>query len=351
MRGLPRVVNWSVRHRVHHLAARDRCSSSARSAEPAAHPASSPDEDNSQTLSWNCRRARALDDTKRHHRRPGASAAHAGGEGRLHQSAAARRPIRARGGETARPRSRSPDAQARRATAPAAARGRASARRWSRCPDIRTFGLNERAARRDGHRHWCSAARTRSRRPRRAGARDAHDPGAPERSRRRRWTGRRSAVPPALAADLGVSTDAIAETVRVATIGDFDANLPKFNCRRPAGADPWCNCRRRARATASCSSACAGARRRRRGPSCSGGRRRRLSARARRRSTATTAARDVAIEATLPGMDAGRGGRGDPRAADGAEPAARREHEGERRRRGDGRGVRRASARPWAPAC
>ncbi|MCB8822221.1 efflux RND transporter permease subunit [Microvirga rosea] len=34
---------------------------------------------------------------------------------------------------------------------------------------------------------------------------------------------------PELAADLGVSTDALAETVRVATIGDVSANLAKFN--------------------------------------------------------------------------------------------------------------------------
>ena len=32
-----------------------------------------------------------------------------------------------------------------------------------------------------------------------------------------------------LAADLGVSTDAIAETIRVATLGDVGANLAKFN--------------------------------------------------------------------------------------------------------------------------
>ncbi|HVX92088.1 MAG TPA: efflux RND transporter permease subunit [Xanthobacteraceae bacterium] len=32
-----------------------------------------------------------------------------------------------------------------------------------------------------------------------------------------------------LAADLGVSTEALSETIRVATLGDIDANLPKFN--------------------------------------------------------------------------------------------------------------------------
>ncbi|PWT93629.1 MAG: ABC transporter permease, partial [Acidobacteria bacterium] len=34
---------------------------------------------------------------------------------------------------------------------------------------------------------------------------------------------------PQLAADLGVSTEALSETIRVATIGDIDANLPKFD--------------------------------------------------------------------------------------------------------------------------
>jgi multidrug efflux pump subunit AcrB len=33
----------------------------------------------------------------------------------------------------------------------------------------------------------------------------------------------------ALAADLGVSTEALSETIRVATLGDIDANLAKFN--------------------------------------------------------------------------------------------------------------------------
>ena len=34
---------------------------------------------------------------------------------------------------------------------------------------------------------------------------------------------------PGLAADLGLSTEALSETIRVATLGDVDANLPKFN--------------------------------------------------------------------------------------------------------------------------
>ena len=34
---------------------------------------------------------------------------------------------------------------------------------------------------------------------------------------------------PQVAADLGVSTEALSETIRVATLGDIDANLAKFN--------------------------------------------------------------------------------------------------------------------------
>ena len=32
-----------------------------------------------------------------------------------------------------------------------------------------------------------------------------------------------------IAADLGVSTEALSDTIRVATLGDIDANLAKFN--------------------------------------------------------------------------------------------------------------------------
>ena len=34
---------------------------------------------------------------------------------------------------------------------------------------------------------------------------------------------------PQVAADLGVSTEALSDTIRVATLGDIDANLAKFN--------------------------------------------------------------------------------------------------------------------------
>ena len=76
-----------------------------------------------------------------------------------------------------------------------------------------------------------------------------------------RSTGPRSnQAEPALAAELGVSTDVMAETVRVGTIGDIGASLPKFDaatgrCRSA------CNCRRTCAATAT-SSRCSRSRRR-----------------------------------------------------------------------------------------
>ena len=61
--------------------------------------------------------------------------------------------------------------------------------------------------------------------------RDADDPVArePDLDRRTRPAG--IAIEPRrqVAADLGVSTEALSTTIRVATLGDIDANLAKFN--------------------------------------------------------------------------------------------------------------------------
>jgi multidrug efflux pump subunit AcrB len=55
-----------------------------------------------------------------------------------------------------------------------------------------------------------------------------------------------------VAADLGVSTEALSETIRVATLGDIDANLAKFNAGDRLIPTESSSTRRRARMSASC---------------------------------------------------------------------------------------------------
>ena len=55
-----------------------------------------------------------------------------------------------------------------------------------------------------------------------------------------------------VAADLGVSTEALSETIRVATLGDIDANLGKFNAGDRLVPFASNSTRQRAAATACC---------------------------------------------------------------------------------------------------
>ena len=59
-----------------------------------------------------------------------------------------------------------------------------------------------------------------------------------------------------LAADLGVTTAALSQTIRIATLGDIDQNSAKFSLSRPPGADPRRAVRRVARATSRRSRTC-----------------------------------------------------------------------------------------------
>ena len=54
-----------------------------------------------------------------------------------------------------------------------------------------------------------------------------------------------------LAADLGVTTAALSQTIRIATLGDIEQNSAKFSLSRPPGADHRCRCRRMPGATSS----------------------------------------------------------------------------------------------------
>ena len=93
---------------------------------------------------------------------------------------------------------------------------------------------------------------------------------------------------PQVAADLGVSTEALSDTIRVATLGDIDANLAKFN----AG-DRLIPIRveldEAARGARRAAGGFAGADERRRDDAAVGGRGLLDQPRARPRSTATTA--------------------------------------------------------------
>ena len=142
-------------------------------------------------------------------------------------------------------------------------------------------------------------------------------------------------------AELGISTATISETLRIATIGDIDANLAKFTVGDrqipirvqldEAGARRHC---RRQRA--------AGADAVRRHRAAVVGGRRSASGRARPRSPASTAS---AASSSAPtwrrAPSSARGSATVWAAAGGQEHAGRHAHPGDRRRRGHGRGVRR----------
>ena len=144
---------------------------------------------------------------------------------------------------------------------------------------------------------------------------------------------------PQVAADLGVSTEALSDTIRVATLGDIDANLAKFN----AG-DRLVPIRveldEAARARVGLLAGFAGADQRRRDDAVVRGRGLLGHPRTDRdQPLRSHAARDDRGRSARR-RRARRRGRGDPRAADRQESAARGRNSRDRRRRDHERGVR-----------
>jgi multidrug efflux pump subunit AcrB len=73
-----------------------------------------------------------------------------------------------------------------------------------------------------------------ARKPRGGGERPAHHPRPGQRRVHRQPDAPRGGVRPdfARAADLGVTSAAIAETLRIATVGDYDVACPSSTCRQ-----------------------------------------------------------------------------------------------------------------------
>ena len=144
---------------------------------------------------------------------------------------------------------------------------------------------------------------------------------------------------PQVAADLGVSTEALSDTIRVATLGDIDANLAKFNAGDrlvPIRVELEQAARARARPPAGS----ARAHERRRDDAVVGGRGLLHRPRPNRnQSLRSNAARDDRGRSARR-RGARRCGRGDPRIAHGQESAPWRRNPRDRRRRDHERGVR-----------
>ena len=127
-----------------------------------------------------------------------------------------------------------------------------------------------------------------------------------------------------LAADLGVTTAALSQTIRIATLGDIDQNSAKFSLSDRQIPIQRLAVRERARATSSTLENLPVPTVERRLGAAEGRSPTSASAPARPRSSATTRSRRIAIGADLaPGLVTGDALDEDQRPADGQEPAAR----------------------------